>query len=178
METMRLLMMKLVESIGLIQIMNLAKRWSGWKRRLNVPQSFLFYLQPYEWIAVAPREAMGQRKLSGEWTNLFSDKMRKTNPASVLSFVYNREKTQKSRKHKACFVTGKAVCTFTGCSTFIFKIEKDPNPGKVWWLWFPWPVKLSILRESSMQDSTVRNVVKKLPRRHWSSVPQNCIILA
>ena len=73
---------------------------------------------------------MGQRKLSGEWTNLFF-RQGEENKSCLCTVLYIQpSKTQKSRKDKAWFFTGKAVCTFTGCSTFIFKIEKDLKPGQ------------------------------------------------
>ncbi len=104
------------------------------KRRLSFgqeipscPQEFTVSLTRTEWAAIQPAKRKGYRVLKKGWTDLLSRKIGSINKFCVLSFKSNKIKCSQSRKNKQAYWRGKALCKFSGCTTYFLSLEKDPN---------------------------------------------------
>ena len=62
---------------------------------------------------------------SKDWTNLFNSKI-ENDYHCVLSFKYKKFNKINSRKHNCCFFKAKAVCKFSNCFDFFFRIRNNP----------------------------------------------------
>lgn len=104
------------------------------KRRLSFgqeipscPQEFTVSLTRTEWAAIQPAKRKGYRVLKKGWSDLLSCKIGCVNKFCILSFKSNKIKCSQSRKNKNAYSRGKAVCKFTGCTTYFLSLEEDPN---------------------------------------------------
>ncbi len=104
------------------------------KRRLSFgqeipscPQEFTVSLTRTEWAAIQPAKRKGYRVLKKGWTDLLSRKIGSINKFCIISFKSSKIKCSQSRKNKQAYWRGKAVCKFSGCTTYFLSLEKDPN---------------------------------------------------
>ena len=108
------------------QLENIKKRLSFGNEKVPCPQRFSFCLTREEWSAIQPEPRKSYRVLKKGWTDLMSQKISIINKYCVLSFKMNKVKSRLSHKVAKHYWRGKAVCNFSGCTTFLF-IKADPN---------------------------------------------------
>ncbi|XP_033634969.1 uncharacterized protein LOC117296187 [Asterias rubens] len=109
------------------------QHFDGLDDNLSAPtlerRKWKFNLSPEEQGMIWVYKGRHNNSLKGH-INIFAKKVSEVNPYCVLVFKFNRVKKFGSRKRRAPFFHGKAVCKFDGCTEYDFVIKKAQVAGK------------------------------------------------
>ena len=98
-------------------------------RKRSSVDKWYFSLSADEWSKIEVVETKYNASLR-KHASIFSEKISETNKYCVLRFTYNRVRKLDSRKSRAPFFSGKAICTFGNCMKYEITIKKNPSPDK------------------------------------------------
>jgi len=69
----------------------------------------------------------GGRLLTGPWSHVLSEHLKKSNPHCCFAFHYNRLKTENSRKRLAPFFKGIGICKIKECGVTVRLLIRGIN---------------------------------------------------